>query len=118
MCFGSKGSGTPTYVKKDYGALPSLGTGSATQTVTLNEAPPVAARGSRAGSSSYEANSPINISTGGGSSSYNNPVGLQTSLTPPTNPMLNPTPNLNYTPPSSTLLRRAYLNVTSPFLRG
>ena len=55
MCFGSKGSGTPTYVKKDYGALPSLGTGSATQTVTLNEAPPVAARGSRAGSSSYEA---------------------------------------------------------------
>lgn len=113
MCFGSKGSGTPSYVKKDYGALPSLGTGSATQTVTLNEAPPVAARGSRAGSSSYEANSPINISTGGGSSSNNDTAGLGVSLRPPMNPKLNP-----YSTTNNSLLRRAYLNVTSPFMRG
>ena len=65
MCFGMKGSGTPSYVKKDYGALPSLGTGSASKTVTLNKAP-APMRGSRTGSSSYEANSPINISTGSG----------------------------------------------------
>jgi len=47
MCFGG---GTPDYTKKDYGALPSLGTGSATKTVTLGEAAPV--RGSSSGSSS------------------------------------------------------------------
>ena len=118
MCFGSKGSGTPSYVKKDYGALPSLGTGSASRTGTLNEAPPVAARGSRAGYSSSDANSPINISTGGGSSSNNDTAGLGVSLRPPVNPMLNPTPNLNYTPSSSTLLRRAYLTITTPFQKG
>ena len=43
MCFG--GSGGSDYVKKDYGALPSLGTGSASKTVTLGEAAPM--RGSR-----------------------------------------------------------------------
>jgi hypothetical protein len=48
MCFGG---GTPNYTKKDYGALPSLGTGSASKTVTLNEAP-APMRGSRSGSSS------------------------------------------------------------------
>jgi hypothetical protein len=47
MCFGG---GTPDYTKKDYGALPSLGTGSASKTVTLGEAAPM--RGSRSGSSS------------------------------------------------------------------
>jgi hypothetical protein len=47
MCFGG---GTPNYTKKDYGALPSLGTGSASKTVTLGEAAPM--RGSRSGSSS------------------------------------------------------------------
>lgn len=43
MCFGGGGS---DYVKKDYGALPSLGTGSASKTVTLNGAP-APMRGSR-----------------------------------------------------------------------
>jgi hypothetical protein len=47
MCFGG---GTPDYTKKYYGALPSLGTGSASKTVTLGEAAPM--RGSRSGSSS------------------------------------------------------------------
>lgn len=32
MCFSS---GAPDYTKKDYGPLPSLGTGSASRTVTL-----------------------------------------------------------------------------------
>jgi hypothetical protein len=50
MCFGG---GTPNYTKKDYGALPSLGTGSASKTVTLNEAP-APMRGSRSGSSSID----------------------------------------------------------------
>jgi hypothetical protein len=106
MCFG--GSGGSGYVKKDYGALPSLGTGSASKTVTLNEAP-APMRGSRTGSGSYEANSPINISTGSGSRSSSS-IG---SIRPPTK-----TPNLNYTPKKNTLLRSAYLSVTSPFIRG
>ena len=105
MCFGGSG---PDYVKKDYGALPSLGTGSASKTVTLNKAP-APMRGSRSGSGSYEANSPINISTGSGSGSGSS-IG---SIRPPTK-----TPNLNYAPKKNTLLRSAYLSVTSPFTRG
>lgn len=49
MCFGS---GAPDYVKKDYGALPSLGTGSATKTVTLKSDAVDPSRGSSDDSSS------------------------------------------------------------------
>ena len=50
MCFGS---GSPSYTKKDYGALPSLGTGSASKTVTLGSSTPM--RGSRSDDSSTSA---------------------------------------------------------------
>ena len=64
MCFGG---GTPNYTKKDYGALPSLGTGSASKTVTLGEAAPM--RGSRSGSSSIDetmASARASYKSGGG----------------------------------------------------
>ena len=95
MCFGG---GTPDYTKKDYGALPSLGTGSATKTVTLGEAAPV--RSSSSGSSLLESTmAAARASADSGSS-----IG---SIRPPTK-----------TVKKNSLLRETYLNITSPFMRG
>lgn len=107
MCFGG---GTPDYTKKDYGALPSLGTGSATKTVTLGEPAPV--RSSSSGSSLLEstmaaARASAAKSTAGPDAIPSSVAGISSSLRPPTKKVK-----------GNSLLREAYLNITSPFMRG
>ena len=98
MCFGG---GTPNYTKKDYGALPSLGTGSASKTVTLNKAP-APMRGSRSGSSS----SLIDETMAAAQASSKSGGGIG-SIRPP-----------KKTGKKNSLLRETYLNITSPFMKG
>jgi len=103
MCFGS---GAPSYTKKDYGPLPSLGTGRTDETPLGLTAP--AAPVTRGGSSST-ADEAMARARASYNSSSSRPVARPSGL--------NTTPS--YTPPKkNSLLRETYLNVTSPFMRG
>lgn len=95
MCF----SGTPSYTKKEYGPLPSLGTGSASKTVTLGSSTPM--RGSRSDDSSTMDDA---MASARASLQTNDSIG---SIRPPTKKAK-----------KNSLLRETYLNITSPFMRG
>lgn len=97
MCFG----GTPSYTKKEYGPLPSLGTGRTDETPiapTAVEAP--VTRGGDGGSSSTldETIARARASRSAG------------SVRPKSRP--------SSAPKGSSLLKRSYLSITSPFMRG
>jgi len=98
MCFGS---GAPSYTKKDYGPLPSLGTGRTDETPLGLTAP--AAPVTRGGSSSTQDEAMARARA-----SYNSRSSIG-SVRPVSR---------GSTTKKNSLLRETYLNVTSPFMRG
>ena len=94
MCFGG---GTPSYTKKDYGPLPSLGTGRTDET-------PIAPT----------AVAPVMRGGGDSSSTMDETMAAARKSRGPTRPRSRP----SGAPKGNSLLKKSYLSITSPFMRG
>lgn len=105
MCFGG---GTPSYTKKDYGPLPSLGTGRTDETPIAPTAVAPVMRGGGDSSSTMDETMAAARKSRGPTRPRSRPSGLNTSR-----------PSTNFkSPTGNSLLKKSYLSITSPFMRG